>query len=232
MSSTVIIALDFQQQIDALQFVEKLDPKACKLKVGLEMFTAFGQPFVRQLMGLGFDIFLDLKFHDIPNTVAAACRKVAEMNVWMTNVHGLGGLKMMQSAGAAIREVGSKTHLIAVTILTSHEQSDLTGIGIDHEIDKQVVRLAHLADQAQLDGIVCSAQEVEILKQTSLRDDFLFVTPGIRPAWAAKGDQRRIMTPARAQSIGAQHLVIGRPITQAADPMKALHDIQFELRGA
>jgi len=229
MNSTIIIALDFQKEKDALLFVEKLDPQACKLKVGLEMFTAFGQPFIHQLMSQGFDIFLDLKFHDIPNTVAAACRKVAEMNLWMTNVHALGGLKMMQAAQQAIQEVGSSTQLIAVTILTSHHQDDLPLFGIEHPIPEQVTRLALLTQQAGLDGVVCSAREVQLLKQSSLGADFVFVTPGIRPKWSVTGDQQRIMTPSEAQSIGAQHLVIGRPITQAEEPMVALQRIQAEL---
>lgn len=229
MRSEIIVALDFAQEKKALALVEQLEPTMCKLKVGLEMFSAFGRDFVQQLQRLGFDLFLDLKFHDIPATVAAACKKVAELDLWMTNVHALGGFAMMQAAKQAICEVGSSTRLIAVTMLTSHQQSDLSKIGLHQSIEKQVTQLAALAIQAELDGVVCSAQEVQLLKQAQLGEQCLFVTPGIRPAWSAVDDQKRIMTPAQAQAIGAQYLVIGRPITGAKDPMHALTRIRTEL---
>lgn len=229
MTATIIIALDFPSEKKALQFVECLDPMKCKLKVGLEMYTAFGQRFVQQLMVMGFDIFLDLKLHDIPNTVAAACRKIAELDVWMTNVHAFGGPAMMHAAKQAIDAVGSKTALIAVTVLTSHQQSDMPLLGIQNSIDDQVAQLALLAHDSGLDGIVCSAREVAILKQSYGLQKFMYVTPGIRPLWAVAGDQQRIMTPSQAQAIGIQYLVIGRPITDSDDPMAAFARICDEL---
>lgn len=229
--SKVIIALDFPTESAALALVDQLDPSMCRLKVGLEMYTAFGRPFVKNLMDKGFEIFLDLKFHDIPNTVAAACRQAADIGVWMTNIHALGGLKMMQAAQKAVDEVGSGTQLIAVTILTSHQQSDLPLIGVNDSVNDQVARLACLTAEAGLEGIVCSAQEVDMLKGLNkLPEDFVFVTPGIRPEWAATGDQQRIMTPSKALSVGSTHLVVGRPITAAEDPMVALKRIQEEMK--
>ncbi len=228
--SKIIIALDFATEKAALELVDQLDPALCRLKVGLEMYTAFGRSFVQNLMSKGFEIFLDLKFHDIPNTVAAACRQAADIGVWMTNVHALGGLKMMQAAKKAVDEVQSGTQLIAVTILTSHHQSDLPLIGVNDSVDTQVARLAKLTNEAGLDGIVCSAQEVAMLKsQHNLGDKFVYVTPGIRPEWAATGDQQRIMTPAKALTAGSSYLVIGRPITDVANPMEALQKIQSEI---
>lgn len=226
--SRIIVALDFSKESDALQLVDQLDPQACKLKVGLEMFTAFGAPFVRQLRSRQFDIFLDLKFHDIPNTVAGACRQVAELGVWMTNVHALGGLAMMQSARKAIDDVGSSTRLIAVTVLTSHADHDLRRVGVESALEDQVQRLAALTAEAGLDGVVCSAREVAALRQ-NLPEGFDFVTPGIRPQWSALNDQQRIMTPLEAVQQGASYLVIGRPITIAPSPMDALARIQAEL---
>lgn len=230
MSASIIIALDFADQAAAMQLIDQLDPKDCRLKIGHEMFTAFGFPFVRQVMSLGFEVFLDLKFHDIPNTVAAACRKVAELNVWMTNVHGLGGLTMLRAAKQAIDDVGANTQLIAVTLLTSHNPQDLAGIGLNGTVENHVKILANLAQEAQLDGIVCSALDIQKLKiSCDFSNDFTFVTPGIRPAWAAANDQQRIMTPVAAQQAGAHHLVIGRPITANSQPLVALQTIKKEL---
>lgn len=229
--SRVIVALDFPQERSARTFVDRLDPTKCKLKVGLEMYTAFGAPFVQQLVRQGFDVFLDLKFHDIPNTVAGACRKAAELGVWMTNIHGLGGFAMMTAAKKAVDEVGSQTKLIAVTILTSHSQEDLGRVGLAQSINEQVKTLAQLSRDAGLDGIVCSAQETSSLKQT-LPEHFIYVTPGIRPEWAASNDQQRIVTPVQALRNGASYLVIGRPITQANDPMDALKRVQQSIAAA
>lgn len=226
--SRIIVALDFAKESDALGLVDQLDPSACKLKVGLEMFTAFGAGFVRQLSARKFDIFLDLKFHDIPNTVAKACRQVAELDVWMTNVHALGGLSMMRAARRALDEVGAQTRLIAVTVLTSHAPADLVLTGVSGSLDTQVQRLALLTQEAGLNGIVCSAQEVHALRQ-NLPDSFCYVTPGIRPDWSVSNDQQRIMTPSQAVQQGASYLVIGRPITSALSPMQALAKIQAEL---
>jgi len=228
LQSKIIIALDFPKAELALAFAEKLDPTLCKLKIGLEMYTAFGQSLVKQLMTMGFDIFLDLKFHDIPNTVGAACAKAAELGVWMTNVHALGGLAMMQAAKKAVE--GSPIFLTAVTILTSHHADDLQQIGIQRALLDQIQVLTQLAIQAELHGIVCSAQEVkELGKRLHLPAPFLFITPGIRPVWSKTNDQQRIVTPAQAQANGAQYLVIGRPITRASQPQQALNTILSEL---
>ncbi|MGY3868929.1 orotidine-5'-phosphate decarboxylase [Aeromonas crassostreae] len=225
----VLVALDYQREADALAFVDRVSPSQCRLKVGKEMFTLFGPQFVRQLVAKGFDVFLDLKFHDIPNTVAKAVAASAELGVWMVNVHASGGERMMRAAREALLPYGDKAPLlIGVTVLTSMEQSDLSGIGLDIRPAEQVLRLARLAKDAGLDGVVCSANEASELK-VALGEDFLLVTPGIRPTGAAQGDQRRVMTPSEAVSVGADYLVIGRPITQAADPALTLGDINDEL---
>lgn len=223
--SKIIVALDYANQADALAFVDKVSPELCRLKVGKEMFTLFGPQFVRELIARGFDVFLDLKFHDIPNTVAKAVAASAELGVWMVNVHASGGPRMMQAARDALLPYGNKAPLlIAVTILTSMEQPELAAIGVDSPLHEQVLRLATLTRDTGLDGVVCSAQEAQLLKQ-QLGPDFKLVTPGIRPAGSAAGDQRRILTPADACAQGADYLVIGRPITQAADPAQTLRDI-------
>ncbi|MNV73503.1 Orotidine 5'-phosphate decarboxylase [compost metagenome] len=193
------------------------------------MFTLFGPQFVRQLVAKGFDVFLDLKFHDIPNTVAKAVAASAELGVWMVNVHASGGERMMRAAREALLPYGDKAPLlIGVTVLTSMEQSDMAPLGLDVSPAEQVIRLATLAKTAGLDGVVCSAEEASALK-TLLGSDFKLVTPGIRPSGAAAGDQRRVMTPLAAVEAGADYLVIGRPITQAADPAAVLGAINAEL---
>jgi orotidine-5'-phosphate decarboxylase len=225
----VLVALDYQCEADALAFVERVSPTQCRLKVGKEMFTLFGPQFVRQLVAKGFDVFLDLKFHDIPNTVAKAVAASAELGVWMVNVHASGGERMMQAAKAALVPYGDKAPLlIGVTVLTSMEQEDLQGIGLDISPAEQVLRLARLARASGLDGVVCSANEARELK-AELGDDFTLVTPGIRPLGAAQGDQRRVMTPREAVAAGADYLVIGRPITQSADPAQTLAEINDDL---
>ncbi|GAA4495528.1 MAG: orotidine-5'-phosphate decarboxylase [Shewanella fodinae] len=225
----VIVALDYADEAAALAFVAKVDPSLCRLKVGKEMFTLFGPQFVRQLVGKGFDVFLDLKFHDIPNTVAKAVAASAELGVWMVNVHASGGLRMMEAAKAALVPYGARApKLIAVTVLTSMEQGDLAQIGLDLAPQEQVLRLASLTHQAGLDGVVCSAQEAQLLK-ARLGAEFLLVTPGIRPAGSEQGDQRRVLTPAEAVAVGADYLVIGRPITQAVDPVATLQAINASL---
>ncbi len=221
----IIVALDFDKQEKALSFVDGLDPSLCRLKVGKEMFTYFGPTFVKGLINKGFDIFLDLKFHDIPNTVAKACLAAADMGVWMVNVHASGGLKMMETAQQALASNGgNQPKLIAVTILTSMSQDDANGIGITWPIQEQVLRLATLTKEAGLDGVVCSAQEAEMLKR-ELGAEFQLVTPGIRPAGSDVGDQQRIMTPERAIQVGVDYMVIGRPITQAENPIATLKQI-------
>jgi orotidine-5'-phosphate decarboxylase len=224
-NAKVVVALDFANQIDELAFVDKINPTDAKLKVGKEMFTHFGPEFVRILVNKGFDVFLDLKFHDIPNTVAKAVAAAAELGVWMVNVHASGGSKMMQQAKLALEPFGDRAPLlIAVTVLTSMSEQDLIELGITATPQEHVLRLATLAKNAGLDGVVCSAQEAQILK-SELGSDFQLVTPGIRPAGSAVDDQKRIMTPPQAIDIGVDYLVIGRPITKSADPHQVLQDI-------
>ncbi|EMQ2874961.1 orotidine-5'-phosphate decarboxylase [Vibrio navarrensis] len=225
----VIVALDYDNQADALAFVDRIDPMSCRLKVGKEMFTLFGPDFVRELHKRGFSVFLDLKFHDIPNTCAKAVRAAAELGVWMVNVHASGGERMMSAAREILLPYGKERPLlIGVTVLTSMEQSDLAGIGLDIEPQQQVMRLASLTKNAGLDGVVCSAQEATLLKQ-NLGQEFKLVTPGIRPQGSEQGDQRRIMTPVEAIAAGSDYLVIGRPITQAASPADVLESINTSL---
>ncbi|WP_456295937.1 orotidine-5'-phosphate decarboxylase [Vibrio sp. AK197] len=225
----VIVALDYANQADAFAFVDKIDPNSCRLKVGKEMFTLFGPDFVKQLHQRGFSVFLDLKFHDIPNTCSKAVRAAAELGVWMVNVHASGGERMMQASREILEPYGAQRPLlIGVTVLTSMEQSDLNGIGIDVTPQQQVQRLATLTKNSGLDGVVCSAQEASMLK-AELGADFKLVTPGIRPAGSEVGDQRRIMTPVEAMSVGSDYLVIGRPITQAQDPQGVLQQINASL---
>lgn len=225
----VIVALDYDNQADALTFVDKIDPASCRLKVGKEMFTLFGPNFVNELHKRGFSVFLDLKFHDIPNTCSKAVRAAAEMGVWMVNVHASGGERMMTASREILEPYGKdRPLLIGVTVLTSMEQQDLAGIGLDVAPKDQVVRLATLTKNSGLDGVVCSAQEASMLK-SELGREFKLVTPGIRPAGAAVGDQKRIMTPVDAIQAGSDYLVIGRPITQASDPAAVLAEINATL---
>ena len=225
----VIVALDFDDADKAMALVDQLDPAACKLKVGKEMFTLFGPEFVKSLIAKGFDIFLDLKFHDIPNTVAKACKAAAEMGVWMVNVHASGGMEMMKAAKNAI--AGSshpQTKLIAVTVLTSMDQAQLNDVVPEVSPAGQVKKLAQLTADSGLDGVVCSAKEAVMLRETH-NDEFLLVTPGIRPAGADVGDQKRVMTPVDAIDAGVSYLVMGRPITQAENPLAALQAVNQSL---
>ncbi|QJR79346.1 orotidine-5'-phosphate decarboxylase [Alteromonas pelagimontana] len=225
----VIIALDYDDANKALAFVDKLTPSQCKLKVGKEMFTLFGPEFVKRLIERGFDIFLDLKFHDIPNTVAKACKAAAELGVWMVNVHASGGAEMMKAAKAAIAQSSHpQTKLIAVTVLTSMDDVQLNDIVPDTTAEQQVKNLAALTRSCGLDGVVCSAKEAEMLR-LDMPEPFLLVTPGIRPAGAEIGDQKRVMTPVDAMNVGASYLVIGRPVTLAPDPVAVLDDINQSL---
>ncbi|CAM3556183.1 Orotidine 5'-phosphate decarboxylase [Vibrio aerogenes CECT 7868] len=221
----VIVALDYDNQSEALRFVDMIEPTSCRLKVGKEMFTLFGPDFVRQLHQRDFSVFLDLKFHDIPNTCSKAVKAAADLGVWMVNVHASGGQEMMSAAREAIAPYGDdRPLLIGVTVLTSMSQSDMKSIGLDILPQEHVLRLAELAKGSGLDGIVCSAQEAHYLK-SELGQDFKLVTPGIRPAGAEKGDQKRVMTPYDAIQAGSDYLVIGRPITQAKDPAAVLTEI-------
>ena len=224
MQSPIIVALDYPQPEPALQLLEKLDPQLCRVKVGKEMFTRLGPAFVESCMSKGFDVFLDLKFHDIPNTVAGACRAGADLGVWMMNVHACGGRRMMQAAREAVDKSSSETLLIAVTILTSLSEEELAEIGYAGSASDNVSRLAALARSSGMHGVVCSPREARLLR-SGLGDEFLLVTPGVRPAGSATADQRRVMTPLDAMHAGSSYLVIGRPITAADDPPKALQQI-------
>jgi orotidine-5'-phosphate decarboxylase len=226
--SPIIVALDFPSSEAALALAARLDPAQCRVKVGKELFTRSGPAIVDALQSRGFEVFLDLKFHDIPNTTAMAVKAAAEMGVWMVNVHCSGGLRMMAACRETLDQVnGSKPLLIGVTVLTSMEQDDLRGLGLDVTPAEQVLRLAGLASQAGLDGLVCSAQEAVALK--AAQPQLQLVTPGIRPAGSAQDDQRRILTPRDAMAAGSDYLVIGRPISQSADPAQALEAVLAEL---
>jgi len=227
-SSPIIVALDFPSKNQALELVDKLEPSRCRLKVGKELFTREGPQVVEELQRRGFDVFLDLKYHDIPNTVAAACRAAADLGVWMVNVHALGGQKMMEAGAEALASYSQRPMLIGVTILTSMGSEDLVKIGLPESPESNVLNLAKLAENSGLDGVVCSPKEVTALR-ASRGADFKLVTPGIRPEWAAKGDQNRITTPSQAISMGSSYLVIGRPITGAEEPMEALAKIEQEI---
>ncbi len=221
----VIVALDFNELEHATRFIDMVDPSLCKLKVGKEMFTHFGPAWVSHLVNKGFDVFLDLKFHDIPNTVAKACAAAADLGVWMVNVHASGGPVMMEKAKQELEPYGIKApKLIAVTVLTSMDRAQLSAIGINTSPLEHVQLLANLTQQCGLDGVVCSAQEAAILKQ-KMGPEFLLVTPGIRPVGAELGDQTRVMTPPDAMAAGVDYMVIGRPITQSNDPVATLKAI-------
>ncbi|QML56204.1 orotidine-5'-phosphate decarboxylase [Escherichia coli] len=228
--SPVVVALDYNNRDTALAFVDKIDPRDCRLKVGKEMFTLFGPQFVRELQKRGFDIFLDLKFHDIPNTAAHAVAAAADLGVWMVNVHATGGARMMTAAREALVPFGKDAPLlIAVTVLTSMESSDLADLGVTLSPADYAERLAALTQKCGLDGVVCSAQEAVRFKQ-AFGQDFKLVTPGIRPQGSDAGDQRRIMTPEQALAAGVDYMVIGRPVTQSADPAQTLKAINASLQ--
>jgi len=226
--SKIIVALDYPNADAALALAKQLDPARCKLKIGKELFTRSGPVTVETLVKLGFDIFLDLKYHDIPNTVAKACSAAADLGVWMMNVHTLGGSAMMTAARQAIGNNTDRPLLIGVTLLTSMDQTTFDEIGLQGSIPDTVLRLAALADNSGLDGVVCSAQEATILR-TQYGEHFQLVTPGIRPENSVQGDQHRVMTPAKAILAGSSYLVIGRPITAAQNPMAALAAIELSL---
>ncbi|WP_456446966.1 orotidine-5'-phosphate decarboxylase [Thiolapillus sp.] len=228
MTSPVIVALDFPNEAKALALVDQLDTSLCRLKVGKELFTRLGPAFVEKLVGRGFDVFLDLKFHDIPNTVAAACDAAADLGVWMMNLHASGGRKMMQTARERLEGKSHRPKLIAVTILTSLGEEDIHEIGFSGTPGENVLRLAALAESAGLDGVVCSPLEAAAIRGQA-GSDFLLVTPGVRPASASLDDQKRVMTPADALAAGSSYLVIGRPVTGAEDPLQALKDINASL---
>jgi orotidine-5'-phosphate decarboxylase len=225
--SRIVVALDFASAKEALAFAETVNPSLCKLKVGKELFTASGPALVEQLVSRGFDVFLDLKFHDIPHTVAQACKVAASLGVWMVNVHASGGRKMLETTREALEGLSHRPLLIAVTVLTSMGNDELFELGLPAS-EQQVERLAKLTQSCGLDGVVCSAQEAAHLKQVC-GSDFKLITPGIRPAGSALNDQNRIMTPKAALLAGSDYLVIGRPITQSTNPVLTLQQINAEL---
>jgi len=226
--SRVIVALDYPDAASALQLVAGLTPDLCRLKVGKELFTRAGPALVEELAGRGFDVFLDLKFHDIPNTVASACHAAADLGVWMMNVHALGGERMLLAAREGVERAAHAPLLIAVTILTSMDTSDLAAVGLSGSPADNVLRLAALAHESGLDGVVCSSRETGVLRN-ELGPDFRLITPGIRPPGSQADDQRRVMTPADAIRAGSNYLVIGRPVTRADDPVSVLRTINSEL---
>ncbi len=228
MSSRVIAALDFADAKQAFALVERLDPSACRLKVGKELFTAVGPAFVASLAARGFDVFLDLKFHDIPNTVAQACKAAAQLGVWMLNIHALGGRAMMMAAREGVETASRRPLLIAVTVLTSMEQADLREVGIEASPLAEAMKLGSLAAASGLDGVVCSAHEAAAIRD-GFGERFLRITPGIRLAEDSAGDQKRVMTPQAAVEAGASYLVIGRSVTRAADPLAVLARINREI---
>ena len=226
----IIVALDFPDASSALALAGRLDPKLCRVKVGKELYTAAGPALVEKLRASGFQVFLDLKFHDIPNTVAAACAAAAALGVWMIDVHALGGRAMMEAARAALPRSGDRPRLIAVTLLTNMGASDMAEVGLGGSPQAAVLGLARLAQASGLDGVVCSAREAADLRRQCGRS-FTLVTPGIRPADAGQDDQARVATPRAAIDGGADYLVIGRPITRAPDPRAALRAISSEIAG-
>ncbi len=229
-NSKIIVALDYADAASALALLNQLEPTLCKLKIGKELFTAAGPQLVEKIVGKGYDVFLDLKFHDIPNTVAKACQAASDLGVWMLNVHASGGSAMMQAALEGVNKSSHKPYLIAVTVLTSMNQASLHEVGIETSLENHVLKLAKLTQSAGLHGVVCSALEAQLLKK-HLTDNFLLVTPGVRPASASLDDQSRVLTPSQALAVGASYLVIGRPITQAPQPLQALMNIYKEIAG-
>ncbi len=228
MMSPIVVALDYPAAPAALDLAQRLSPTLCRVKVGKELFTSAGPALVDDLQQLGFEVFLDLKFHDIPNTVAGAVRAAAQLGVWMVNVHASGGRRMMEAAVAALAAFDRPPILLGVTVLTSMSDQDLQELGYIETLQQRVLRLATLAAKSGLDGVVCSALEAEVLRK-HCGEAFCLVTPGIRLAGDDVGDQRRVVTPAAALALGSDYLVIGRSITAASDPLAALHRVHEEL---
>jgi orotidine-5'-phosphate decarboxylase len=229
-NNRVIVALDMDDERRVVQLVDQLDPRQCRVKIGKELFTLHGPDLVRHIQAKGFDVFLDLKFHDIPNTVNKAVRAACALKVWMLTVHACGGAQMLKAARSAVEGSDHKPILVAVTVLTSMSQDDLLALGVQRPLQEQVLRLASLAQECAMDGVVCSAQETESLRKL-LREDFVLVTPGIRPAGDLAQDQKRVVTPGLAIRNGSNYLVIGRPITQAQRPVQKLAEINAEISG-
>lgn len=226
----LVVAMDFASADECLAMARRLSPRLCRLKVGKELFTTAGPALVERLIAQGFDVFLDLKFHDIPHTTAQAVKAAAQLGVWMVNVHASGGLRMMSAAREILEPLRQPPLLIAVTVLTSLEAEDLVAVGVTRPLEQQVLDLATLARQAGLDGVVCSAREARQLKRVC-GADFLLVTPGIRPPGSDSDDQRRIVTPGQARRDGSDYLVVGRPVTRAADPLSVCESILRSIDG-
>jgi len=224
----VVVPLDFASAEEALALADRLSPEQCRVKVGKELFTRAGPAIVEELQRRGFEVFLDLKFHDIPNTVAGAVRAAGELGVWMVNVHAGGGRRMMEAAAESLVSLARKPLLIGVTVLTSMSEEDMRELGYAESPAQRVSRLAALAADSGMDGVVCSAREAAELR-AARGTDFCLVTPGIRLAGDDAQDQRRVVTPADAVSLGADYLVIGRSITGAPDPLAALERVAAEL---
>jgi orotidine-5'-phosphate decarboxylase len=227
----VIVALDFPEGGPALALAARLEPGLCRVKIGKELYTAAGPQLVEQLQKAGFDVFLDLKFHDIPNTAAGACLAAARLGVWLINIHALGGRAMMNAAREALAGLRAPPRLVAVTVLTSMGAADMEDVGLHGSPREAVIRLARLAQGCGIDGVVCSPQEAAVLRRECGKN-FLLVTPGIRPAAGGRDDQQRVATPADAVAAGADYLVVGRPITRAADPLAAVRAINDEIAAA
>ena len=225
----ILVAMDFDDQAECLALAQQLDPVLCRLKVGKELFTRCGPQLVTQLQALGFELFLDLKFHDIPNTVAKAVKVAADLGVWMVDIHASGGARMMEAAAESLAHFQQPPLLIAVTVLTSMDATDLNAVGVSGSVEQQVLRLAGLARDSGLDGIVCSAQETMALRR-QFGENLVLVTPGIRPEGSDAADQRRVVTPVQALAAGSDYLVIGRPITQAQDPAAMCRTINDSLQ--
>ena len=231
MNSPLILALDFSTEREVWTLVDQLEPGVCRLKVGKELFTACGPSLVRALGARGFDIFLDLKYHDIPHTVFQACRVAADLGVWMMDVHASGGRTMLEAARKALEPYPQRPLLIAITILTSLQDSDLVTLGFGCSLTEAVQRMARLVVSSGLDGVVCSAQEAPLLR-SQVAASFSLVTPGIRLPDDDQGDQKRVVTPVTALRAGSDYLVVGRSITRSEDPMKALAQFNSLISGA
>ncbi len=229
----LIVALDVASLKEAEALVKLLSPTVQVFKVGKELFTAEGPRVIEMIHAYKAKVFLDLKFHDIPNTVAQACRAAVGLKIFMLNIHAIGGKTMMSKAAAAVHEEAKKQNLplpmlIGVTVLTSLEGSDLKEVGISNPVSKQVEILSFLAKESGLSGVVASPKEIEIVRNVCGKD-FVIVTPGVRPRWAAAQDQKRVLTPREAVAKGANYIVIGRPITGAQDPLDAAKKILKEI---
>jgi orotidine-5'-phosphate decarboxylase len=230
----IVVALDFDAADQALFMVERLRGVVGMFKVGKQLFTAAGPDIVRKIIAIGESVFLDLKFHDIPNTVAKAGVEAARLGVSVFNLHAMGGSQMMRATVEAVDEIAARERIrrpliLGVTVLTSHTQASLNEIGIECGLEEEVVRLARLCETSGIDGVVASPQEIIPIRNVVKKSDFVILTPGVRPAGAALNDQSRVKTPAEAIRSGADYLVVGRPITEAADPIEAAQKIVAEI---